>query len=216
MRLMAVSAVFLLLAGELRAAPDDLTGWRGARWGMTESQLAEVFGADLRRLPGRWDFGGAYAEQAFFDVDFAGLGFTAFFQMNKASGRLQQVLLERRAIRATPAAYDAVLSALTAAYGPTEEPCVEPHPDGPPRRVSLRWRFPTTTVQVTWLDFLTTAILFEDSNRDRDPLVPFAETRVINRRFLPRRLLIRFYPSERRDLEGWKSCEGKLEGRTVE
>ena len=112
MRLITLLAAFLLLAGGLRAAPDDLAGWRGGRWGMTQSQLAEVFGADLSRLPGRWDFASAYAEHAVFDVDFAGLGFTAFFQMNKVTGRLQQVLLERRAIQATPAAFDAVLSAL--------------------------------------------------------------------------------------------------------
>jgi hypothetical protein len=83
------------------------------------------------------------------------------------------------------------------------------HPDGPPRRVSLRWRFPTTTVQVTWLDYLTTSVLFEDSLHGPDPLVPYAETRRINRRFLPRRLLIRFYPSTRRDLDGWEDCAGR-------
>ena len=29
-------------------------GRRGARWGMTEGRLAEVFGLALNRLPGRW------------------------------------------------------------------------------------------------------------------------------------------------------------------
>ena len=216
MRLIALSVSLLLLAGAPQAAPDDLAGWRGARWGMTENQLAEVFGAELTRLPGRWGYGGAYADYALFDVEAAGLGFTAFFQMNEVSRRLQQVLLERRAGKATPAAYDAVLSDLEAAYGPAEGPCVERHPDGPPRRVSLRWRFPTTTLQVTWLDFLTTAVQFDDPNSDLDPLVPFAETRRINRRFLPRRLLIRFYPSERNDLEGWENCARQVEGHAAE
>lgn len=216
MRLIALTAALLLLASAVRAAPDDLAGWRDARWGMTESQLAEVFGAALTRLPGRWGYGGAYADYALFDVERAGLGFTAFFQMNEESRRLQQVLLERRAGKATPAAYDAVLSDLEAAYGPAEGPCVERHPDGPPRRVSLRWRFPTTTLQITWLDFLTTAVILDDPNRDLDPLVPFAETRRINRRFLPRRLLIRFYPSDRRDLEGWETCTLEGRARTAE
>lgn len=214
MRLMTLLAAVLLLAGELRAAPDDLTGWRGARWGMTESQLIEIFGANLKPLPGRWDFGSAYAERAFFDFDFAGLGFTAFFQMNKVSGRLQQVLLERR--RATPEAFDVALSALKTAYGPPEGPCISPQPKGTLQRLSLRWRFPTTTVQVTWLDFHTTAIVSENPNRDLDPLVPYAKTRRNNQRFLPRRLLIRFHPSDRGDLEGWKNCKVKVEGRSAE
>lgn len=206
MRLIVLSAGFLLLAAGARAAPEDLAGWRGARWGMTASALAAVFGNDLQALPGRWDFGGAYADHALFDADVAGLGFTAYFQFGKESRRLQQVLLERRDVRATPAAHDAVLAAVVADYGPAGARCVVRHPDGPPRRVSLLWRFPTTTVQVTWLDYLTTSVLFEDSLRGPDPLVPDAETRRINRRFLPRRLLIRFYPSARRDLDGWENC----------
>ncbi|MCP5373003.1 MAG: hypothetical protein H6907_14855 [Hyphomicrobiales bacterium] len=209
MRLINLATVCVLLAAGARAAPDDLAGWRGARWGMAAADLERVFGADLRALPGRWDFGGAYADHALFDVDVAGLRFTAFFQMDKADGRLRQVLLERRAARATPGGYDSVLSALEAAYGPAGGICVQRHPDGTVRRVSLRWRFATTTVQATWLDFLTTAMLFRDSARGPDPLVPFAETRRINRRFLPRRLLIRFYASARRDLDGWENCAGR-------
>ena len=50
-------------------------------------------------------------------------------------------------------------------------------------------------------------MLFENPNVDRDPLVPFSETRRINRRFLPRRLLIRYYPSDRGDLELWQACK---------
>lgn len=112
MRLITLIVAVLLLASGSQAAPDDLTGWRGAQWGMTDSQLAEIFGADLKALPGRWDFGSAYADHALFDVDFAGLDFTVYFQMNKVSGQLQQILLKRRANRPTPEDFDAVLSAL--------------------------------------------------------------------------------------------------------
>ncbi len=211
MRMISIVAVFLLATGGARAVPRDLEGWQGARWGMTADELAGVFGPQLERLPGRWDFGGAYAERAILDVELGGLTFMAYFQMNKHSHQLQQVLLERRAVRATPAAYGAVLAALEAVYGAPEGSCVVPHPDGPPRRVTLRWRFPTTTVQITWLDFLTTAMLFEDPNVDRDPRVPYAETRRNNHRFLPRRILVRFHPSARADLEGWEDCVVKTE-----
>jgi len=194
-------ALFLLLANPVQAAPADIIDWHGARWGMTAGQLADVFGSALEPLPGRWDFGSAFADHALFDHEGA---FTVYFQMNKTSGRLQQVLLERRADQATAAAVENVQAALTSAYGPADGSCVEREP----LRVSWRWRFPTTTVQVTWLDFHTPSIIFDDPEGFQDPLVPEAETRRINRRFLPRRLLIRFYPSARRDLEGWQKCEG--------
>ncbi|MDJ0611079.1 MAG: hypothetical protein QNJ67_19040 [Kiloniellales bacterium] len=208
MRLVLALLVCCIVAGSARAAPEDIEGWREARWGMTESELVEAFGGALKDLPGRWDFGGAYAEKALFDVELGGLGFTVFFQMNKESHRLQQVLLERRANQVTPNNYAAVLAALHEAYGPAEEPCIERNPDNEPRRITLYRRFPTTTVLVTWLDFLTTSAIFDDPNPAVrfDPLVPSYKTRRINRRFMPRRILIRFYPSERRDLELSRGC----------
>ncbi len=198
-------------AGGPRAAPADLADWNGARWGMTEAELAEVFGAALTPLPGRWLDGGAYATQAVFGVEVGGLDFTAYFQMNAESGRLQQVLLERRANQVSPAVYEAVLASMEQAYGPAEGLCLERHrpndPGAPPRRESLRWRFPTTTVQLTWLDFLTTSVMFDDPDPTIDPLVPRYKTRRINRRTLPRRIIIRFHPSERHDLVRWQDCE---------
>jgi len=209
----SLAAALLLAASAPQAAQAaDLAGWRAARWGMTDAELSAAFGPGLERLPGRWQYGGAYAERALFDVELGGLKFMALFQMNQATDRLQQVLLERRGAQATPAAYDRMMAALEAAYGPAEGLCLTPHPDGPLRRLSLRWRFATTTIQATWLDFLTTALLFEEPDTEKrfDPLIPFSETRRIVRRFLPRRVLVRFHPSEREDLQGWKSC-----GKTV-
>ena len=205
-------AGLLLVAGALQATAADVVGWRAARWGMTDAELVAAFGSELKRLPGRWQYGGAYAERALFDVELGGLKFMALFQMNQTTDRLQQVLLERRGAQATPAAYDRMMAALEAAYGPAEGLCLTPHPDGPLRRFSLRWRFATTTIQATWLDFLTTALLFEEPDTERrfDPLVPSFETRRIVRRFLPRRVLVRFQPSQREDLQGWQSCaDGK-------
>ncbi len=203
-----LTAALLLVAIAHQAAAADVTGWRAARWGMTDAELVAAFGPALKRLPGRWQYGGAFAERALFGVELGGLEFMALFQMNQATGRLQQVLLERRGAQATPAAYDRMMAALEATYGPAEDLCLTPHPDGALRRLSLRWRFATTTIQATWLHFLTTALLFEEPDTERrfDPLIPFSETRRIVRRFLPRRALVRFHPSEREDLQGWQSC----------
>lgn len=209
--LVAGLAAVTIWASALRAAPADVTGWNGARWGMTEAELDKVFGSALKPLPGRWIYGGAYATRAVFGVEVGGLTFTAYFQMNAESDRLQQVLLERRANQVTPAVYESVLASMKETYGPAEGLCLERHPDGPPRRESLRWRFPTTTVQLTWLDFLTTSLMFDDPDPTIDPRVPRHETRRINRRTLPRRIIIRFHPSERHDLERWQDCEEAAE-----
>lgn len=209
--LLAGLVALTISAGSPRAAPADVMDWNGARWGMTEAELAGVFGAALASLPGRWIYGGAYATRAIFGVDVGGLAFTAYFQMNDESERLQQILLERRANQVTPAVYASVLTSMEDAYGPAEGLCRERHPDGPPRRESLRWRFPTTTVQLTWLDFMTSSVMFDDPDPTIDPRVPRHETRRINRRTLPRRIIIRFHPSERHDLERWQDCEAAAE-----
>src|SRR3546814_15523574 len=86
----------LLLAAAAQAAPADLPGWRGARWGMTEAELEAVFGDALARLPGRWAYGGAYPERALFGVELDGLRSDALFQMNERTERLPAGLLERR------------------------------------------------------------------------------------------------------------------------
>ena len=78
----ALLAGLMIWAGTPRAAPaagsTDVTDWNGARWGMTEAELVEVFGAALAPLPGRWIYGGAYATRAIFGVEVGGLAFTAY------------------------------------------------------------------------------------------------------------------------------------------
>ena len=68
MRLLCLVISLLVLSKASGAAPADLEGWRGARWGMTTEDLSAIFGADLKPLPGRWDFGSAYADKALFDA----------------------------------------------------------------------------------------------------------------------------------------------------
>ena len=200
----AVSALGLL-AFSADAAPEDVSGWQGARWGMTTHELEAVFGRALEPLAAGWRFGGAYAERAMFGLSLGGVSFAVFFQMNEASNRLQQVLLERRPPQASPTAYRTVVGALEDRYGPPTDSCGDRGLGGRPARVELVWRFPTTTVHAAFFDFYSSAVVFEDPNVDPDPLTPYVETRRNNPRFLPRRIAIRFHPTTRRDLGG---CSG--------
>ena len=190
----------------LGAAPADVTGWRTARWGMTEGELIASFSGELRRLPGRWQYGGAYATHGLFDQEFAGQDFKVFFQMNAQSHRLQQVLLEGGRRRASPSGFASVTLALEKEFGPPSGRCSSLRADGAPAAARLWWRFPTTVVHAVFFDDYTGAIAFENPNVDIDPLTPYRETRRNNPRFLPRRILIRFHPSDRIDLRGKPPC----------
>lgn len=184
----------------------DVAGWQKARWGMTASELEDAFDGTLERLPGRWQYGGAYAEHAIFDVEIGGLFFAAYFQMNNETGRLQQVLLERRQNQATPAAFDVLMDEMISTYGEPVADCITPGPDGDLMAADLVWRFPTTTIHLGFLDFLTTSILFYDPFTGIDPLIPSYRQRLIYRRSLPRRITLRFHASEQENLISPRGC----------
>ena len=188
------------------ASAASIPGWPEVRFGMTEDELEQALGDALTVLPGRWIYGGAYAERAVFDVDLEGLLFTAYFQMNDQTDRLQQILLERRNIGATPRAFEEALALLERHYGEPTERCLTVRPDGTVMSADLMWRFPRAVIHAGFLNFQTTGVLYYDPNVDLDPMVPSFETRRINRRSLPRRITIRIHPRERTDLEWPEGC----------
>src|SRR3546814_6679743 len=84
----------------------------GLTWGRTAAQVEAALGGRVAALPGRWLYGGAYAELAVEEVELGGLAFTAYLQMNAATDRLQQVLLERRRTGALPGAFEQFIDAM--------------------------------------------------------------------------------------------------------
>lgn len=185
---------------------DDLPGWRAARWGMAERAISEAFGGRLRRLSGRQMFGDAYADLALPGVEIGGEPFTAFFQMNAATDRLQQVLLRRMRRQPSEQSRRSILSALRDEYGPESLLCTVPKAGGGELVVEHIWRFPTTTVHVSFLDFYSSAMAFEDPNTVRDPRRPFSERRRNIPSLLPRYTLVRLHPTARTDLLGAHDC----------
>ena len=183
------------------AALDDLPGWQGLRWGMTAAEIHDKLGERTTALPGRWLYGGAYAELAVEDVDLGGLAFTAYLQMNAATERLQQVLLERRRVGALPVAFEQLIDSLEAAYGPPVADCAQAKTGGEPLDYQMTWRFPTTTLHAKFLDFSTTAVFSRDPEAELDPLVIERKVRRNLRRFMPRRILVRYHDAARTELD---------------
>ena len=182
-----------LLSGGAARALDDLPGWGATRWGMTTAEIETALGDSVTRLPGRWTYGGAYADLAVKDVEIGGLGFTAYLQMNAETDRLQQVLLERRRTGAVPSAFEKVLDALQGEYGLPSADCAQAKRGGRPLDYEVTWRFPSTTLHAKFLDFSTTAVFSRDPEAELDPLVLERKVRRNLRRSMPRRILLRFH-----------------------
>ena len=195
-------AVLALISAFAPAAarPTDVAGWYATRWGMTSTELAHALGPRLRPLGGRLVYGTGFATHRVREVSIGGIGFRAILQMSGEPPRLAQVLLEPEGKTALERHLRAVHDALRDALGPPRTSCATPRADGGPLSVEILWRFPTTTVHLTLLDFRTSAIAKDDPNADPDPLTPYYRTRRNNERFLPRRLLVRYHATERTDL----------------
>ena len=190
-------AAVLLVASTLQCAAlaDDLETLGRVRWGMSPGELSDALGRSANPLPGRWDFGRYYADSSVEDVEVAGLPFRAFLQMDRQTGKLAQVLLERRGRQATPMVFEDIANALIGQFGqPSED-----HSDGNaavPSSVRLVWKLPDMTINASFFDFRTSAIFSEDPNVEPNPLVPYSERRRNNPGTLPRRALIRFNPPD--------------------
>jgi hypothetical protein len=189
----AVAGALLALSAPVPAFAADLATLSAVRWGMDADELDRALGSADSKLPGRWDFGRYYADMSVEDVEVAGLPFRAFLQMDRKSGKLAQVLLERRGQQATPMVFEDIANALIGQFGEPDEN----RSDGDaavPSSVRLVWKLPDMTINASFFDFRTTAIFSEDPNVEPDPLVPYSERRRNNPRTLPRRALIRFNP----------------------
>jgi len=183
------------------AALEDLPGWGATRWGMTAAEVEAALGDDALRLPGRWFYGGAYADLAVRDLEIGGVTFTAYLQMNAETDRLQQVLLERRRTGAVPVAFEQVVDALMERYGPPSQDCAQAKTGGQPLDYQIVWRFRTTTLHAKFLDFSTTAVFSRDPQAEHDPLIIERKVRRNLRRFMPRRILLRYHDAGRQDLD---------------
>ncbi|EWY36835.1 hypothetical protein N825_23315 [Skermanella stibiiresistens SB22] len=186
-------AALLLLASLHPAFATDIEVLRNVRWGMAPPDIAKALGDDATRLPGRWDFGRYYADTTVEDVQVASIGFRAFLQIDRQTGGLGQILLERRGRQASPVVFDDIVKALTDRFGSPEK-SDQQNTAAVPKSLRVVWRLPDFTINASFFDFRTTAIVSENPNVDRDPLTPFSERQRNNPRFLPRRALIRFNP----------------------
>jgi len=124
--------IFVLLGATLSLLSPAARGagisgaWQGTYWGEPSRALIAHFGARATVLPRPLDFGDSYTDVVLRNVPVGGFPLIAYFQMDKATGGLTRIQLERPRHGVTPPAFRAVLAALEAALGTPDTLCGVP------------------------------------------------------------------------------------------
>jgi hypothetical protein len=153
-----------VLAGAAAAAPvpDSLSTIEARiRWGEPASALAAQFVGRATVLPWAIDFGDSYATVVLRDVAVGGVPVIAFFQMDKRTGGLKRVQIERQRHGANPPASRAIVAALAAAYGAPDAACAigAAPANGYQASAQWLWRRQRATIRAVFRD--TTIEAFE-------------------------------------------------------
>ncbi len=136
--LLCLASVVAARAGR---APALAEIWQGTYWGESSAALVAHFGARAAVLPRPLDFGDSYVDVVLRDVAVGGVPLIAFFQMDKATGGLKRIQLERQRHGVNPPAFRAIVGELEAAYGAPDRMCaVAPGPaSGYQAATELAW-----------------------------------------------------------------------------
>ena len=149
----ALLAAALLLSGvTCRAQQRDVLGWENSRWGMSETNLVNTFGSRLTKLPEPKSFLNLDTNHVA-TLELAGEPFTVFFQMNKRTNTLSQVLVRLNEMESRlprEELFNKLDSQLTRQYGSATSRSNERNFISTIKSVYLSrtWKFPTTTLEL--------------------------------------------------------------------
>lgn len=135
--------------------------WEGTYWGEPSRALLAHFGARATVLPRAIDFGDSYVRLVLRNLPVGGFPLTVFFQMDKATGGLKRIQLERQRHGVNPPAFRGVLAALEGEFGAPDAMCgLRPGPVGGYQAAAERvWRRDDRVIRAVFRD--TTIEAFE-------------------------------------------------------
>lgn len=144
----------MLLAGSLAHAAVLAPVLDLIHWGETSNALARRLGGRAIRVAPPIEFGDSYVDLALRNEMVAGYPFTVYFQMDKASGALKRVMLERQPHGANPKVFRALVDALTGDYGLPAQSCALPPSTrtGYQAAVERLWHVQDMTVRAVFRD----------------------------------------------------------------
>jgi hypothetical protein len=152
----------VVLVASAAPAADGLSAiWRSVRWGEPNRALVAQFGSRATVLPWPIDFGDSYAVIALRNVSIGGVPVVVFFQIDKRTGGLKRIQVERQRHGANPPALRAILAALVAEYGAPAASCQfgAAPTDGYQAGAEWLWRRSHAAIQAIYRD--TTIEAFE-------------------------------------------------------
>lgn len=123
---MAAALALAALAQPARSAEGLPELLRQTYWGESSEELVRQFGSAATRLPRSLDFGDSFADVVLNGETVGGVPVVVFFQMDKATGGLKRIQLERPRHGVNPPAFRAIAAALYRAYGDPDRICAVP------------------------------------------------------------------------------------------
>jgi hypothetical protein len=133
---------------------------------MQESDIVAAFGPKLTKLKKRAQFVSTYADYTIPNYEIDGRNFTVFFEMNRDTHRLSQVLVrlnETKSKAPREDVFGALEDMLSKTLGtPTKRRELRPTNKGYSRIVlTTKWQFQTTTIELAydWSNYLNSSIL---------------------------------------------------------
>jgi hypothetical protein len=135
--------------------------WEGTYWGEPTRALLAHFGGRATVLPRPIDFGDSYVQLVLRNLPVGGFPLNVFFQMDKPTGGLKRIQLERQRHGVNPPAFRGVFGALEAEFGAPDAMCgVRPGPaSGFQQAAETIWRRDDRVIRAVFRD--TTIEAFE-------------------------------------------------------
>jgi hypothetical protein len=151
-----------IVATPAMPGPDSLSALSaGIKWGEPDGALVAQFGGRATVLPWPLDFCDSYAEIVLRRVLVGGIPVIVFFQMDKRTGGLKRIQIERQRHGANPPALRAILGAIAANFGTPDAACnIGAAPaNGYQHSAEWLWRRTSGTIRAIFRD--TTIEAFE-------------------------------------------------------
>jgi hypothetical protein len=156
-RIVSWFSLFIALTG-IANSQTDVAGWDKARWGMSNGELIQTFGSQLKKLPKRqrWSLH-QYVDYTIPDLRINSQSFTVFFKMDDRTDKLIEVLIrfnETKSKKHRDDVFADVEASFVKTYGVprwSRDKIETPAPKLEYWDLERIWRFPTTTIELAYL-----------------------------------------------------------------
>jgi hypothetical protein len=124
--LVPAAVLAITLAGPSPAGAGLQGIWQDTHWGETAPELLHQFGARATQLPRAIDFGDSYVDVVLRRQMIGAVAMVVFFQMDKKTGGLKRIQIERPRHAVNPPAFRALLASLQGDFGAPDQTCAIP------------------------------------------------------------------------------------------